>query len=206
MDTQASASLALAGYTVFLLLAFGLRTVVHYQRTGSTGFVGFTGRPGSAEWWGGVLFALAIVAGGASPVLQLAGVLTPAALPLQPLLQGFGIALFAAGIAGTLWAQLAMGESWRVGVDPSERTTLVVAGPFRWVRNPIFTAMTTATLGLALLVPNVASLAALVSLMLALEMHVRLVEEPYLRRTHGDSYERYASSAGRFFPGVGRLA
>jgi protein-S-isoprenylcysteine O-methyltransferase Ste14 len=206
MDTQASAAWALSGYGVFLLLAFGLRTLIHLRRTGSTGFVGFTGRPGSVEWWGGVLFALAIVAGGAAPALQLAGVVHPAPSLVTPLLQSIGIALFAAGILGTLWAQLAMGESWRIGVNETERTTLVVAGPFRWVRNPIFTAMTTATLGLALLVPNVASLAAVASLVLALELHVRLVEEPYLRRTHGASYARYAASAGRFLPRIGRLA
>jgi protein-S-isoprenylcysteine O-methyltransferase Ste14 len=206
MDTQASAAWALSGYGVFLLLAFGLRTLIHLRRTGSTGFVGFTGRPGSVEWWGGVLFALAIVAGGAAPALQLAGVVHPAPSLVTPLLQSIGIALFVAGILGTLWAQLAMGESWRIGVNETERTTLVVAGPFRWVRNPIFTAMTTATLGLALLVPNVASLAAVASLVLALELHVRLVEEPYLRRTHGASYARYAASAGRFLPRIGRLA
>lgn len=205
MDTQTSAMWALGGYALFLLLAFGLRSVVHYRRTGSTGFVGFSGTTGSAEWWGGVLFALSVVAGGAAPVLQLAGVLSPTEAMLRPALQAAGIALFLAGMAGTLWAQFTMGESWRVGVDASERTTLVVAGPFRWVRNPIFTAMTTATLGLALVVPNAASFAAFASLVLVLEMHVRLVEEPYLSRTHGDSYARYASSAGRFLPGIGRL-
>jgi protein-S-isoprenylcysteine O-methyltransferase Ste14 len=205
MDTQTSAMWALGGYAFFLLLAFGLRSAVHYRRTGSTGFVGFSGAIGSAEWWGGVLFALSVVAGGAAPILQLAGVLSPTEAMLWPAFQAAGIALFVAGMAGTLWAQFTMGESWRVGVDASERTTLVVAGPFRWVRNPIFTAMTTATLGLALVVPNAASFAALASLVLALEMHVRFVEEPYLSRTHGDSYMRYASSTGRFLPGIGRL-
>jgi protein-S-isoprenylcysteine O-methyltransferase Ste14 len=206
MDTQQAAALAIAGYGVFLFLAFGVRSLVQWRRTGSTGFVGFSGRPGSAEWWGGVLFALAVVAGGAAPVLQLAGVLSPATGFVRPELQWAGIVLFAAGIAGTLWSQLTMGDSWRVGVNRAEKTALVVAGPFRWVRNPIFTAMTTATLGLALLVPNVAAFAAVASLVLALELQVRLVEEPYLRRTHGESYARYASSAGRFLPGIGRLA
>jgi len=39
-----------------------------------------------------------------------------------------------------------------------------------------------------------------------LELHVRHVEEPYLLQTHGDAYRAYAASAGRFVPGVGRLA
>jgi protein-S-isoprenylcysteine O-methyltransferase Ste14 len=31
------------------------------------------------------------------------------------------------------------------------------------------------------------------------------VEEPYLVRSHGDEYRRYASRVGRFLPGVGRF-
>jgi protein-S-isoprenylcysteine O-methyltransferase Ste14 len=34
-----------------------------------------------------------------------------------------------------------MGASWRIGVDPSERTDLVTGGAFALVRNPIFSAM-----------------------------------------------------------------
>jgi protein-S-isoprenylcysteine O-methyltransferase Ste14 len=110
------------------------------------------------------------------------------------------------GLLGTFWAQLAMGSSWRIGVDPGERTALVVAGPFRLVRNPIFTAMVAATAGLALLVPNVASLAAVAILVLAIEIQVRAVEEPHLLQAHGEAYRGWARTTGRFVPGVGRLA
>jgi protein-S-isoprenylcysteine O-methyltransferase Ste14 len=65
--------------------------------------------------------------------------------------------------------------------------------------------MTLATIGLVLLAPNVLALATLATLLVALELQVRRVEEPYLLRTHGDAYRRYAAATGRFFPGVGRL-
>ena len=58
---------------------------------------------------------------------------------------GLGFALMLVGILSTLWAQLAMGDSWRSGVDVGERTRLVTSGPFAWVRNPIFTSMLAAT-------------------------------------------------------------
>jgi protein-S-isoprenylcysteine O-methyltransferase Ste14 len=41
--------------------------------------------------------------------------------------------------------------------------------------------------------------------LVALEIQIRLVEEPYLERVHGDAYRRYATATGRFVPGVGRL-
>jgi SAM-dependent methyltransferase len=40
----------------------------------------------------------------------------------------------------------------------------------------------------------------------ALEVQVRLVEEPYLLRTHGRAYAEYGARTGRFVPGLGRLA
>lgn len=59
-------------------------------------------------------------------------------------------------------------------------------------------------MGLALLVPNVLALAMLVAFLASLQIQVRLVEEPYLRRVHGDAYQRYAARTGRFLPGIGR--
>jgi len=98
-----------------------------------------------------------------------------------------------------------MGESWRGDVDASIRTPLVTRGPFRLVRNPIFSGAALTATGLALVVPNVLSLAMLVLFVAGLEIQVRLVEEPYLLRVHGDAYRRYAERTGRFLPGVGRL-
>lgn len=204
MTKQDVASLALAGWVVFFALAFGWRTWIHYRRTGTTGFAGISGRPLSAEWFGGVLFVLAFVATIAAPVAQVVGAPNdsePVALPTA--LSG-GV-LFLLGLAGTLWAQLTMGDSWRIGVDDAQTTTLVAAGPFRWVRNPIFTAMTCATAGLVILVPTWISWLGLAALIAALELQVRFVEEPYLLRTHRSSYLTYASRTGRFVPGLGRL-
>lgn len=206
MTTQAAAETALVAYVVFLLLAFGLRTVVQVRRTGASGFVGLSGQPGSAEWWGGALFVVALVAGAAAPLLQWLGVLVPLWLLSSPGLRWIGGGLYIAGVVATLWAQFSMGDSWRIGVDPAARTELVGAGPFGWVRNPIFSAMSVATIGIALLVPNWASAIAVVALLVALELQVRLVEEPYLLRAHGDAYRRYAAQVGRFVPGLGRLA
>ena len=73
------------------------------------------------------------------------------------------------------------------------------------MRNPIFSGAALTATGLALVVPNVLSLAMLVLFVAGLEIQVRLVEEPYLLRVHGDAYRRYAARTGRFLPGVGRL-
>jgi protein-S-isoprenylcysteine O-methyltransferase Ste14 len=196
---------ALIAYAVYLALAFGLRVAIQIRRTGSSGIKGISGRPGSAEWLAGVLFVVALLVGAAAPALALADVVEPIGALDSTAGHALGVALFAAGLATTLAAQLAMGASWRVGVDPGERTTLVTTGPFAVVRNPIYAAMLPTSLGLALMVPSVVAWAGLAALLLALELQVRVVEEPYLRHVHGAAYADYAARVGRFVPGVGDL-
>ncbi len=109
-------------------------------------------------------FVAAVLLGFAAPVLDLAGALEPAAVLDGFLGHAFGFLLFFAGLAGTLLAQPAMGASWRIGVDETEKTELVTAGSFAWARNPIFSAVVPAFLGLALLVPNALALAGFAAL------------------------------------------
>jgi protein-S-isoprenylcysteine O-methyltransferase Ste14 len=66
--------------------------------------------------------------------------------------------------------------------------------------------MTITAVGLAAMVPSVIAVGGMIALIVALELQVRGVEEPYLRRVHGAAYDRYAAQVGRFLPGVGRRA
>lgn len=193
--------IALVGLGVYLLLAFGLRSWAQYRRTGSAGFRGASGRPGSLAWWGAALLVIGLVALALAPVASMAGWLPRLDIPGALWLGG---ALVLAGMAGTLAAQWTMGLSWRIGVDPSERTALVTRGLFGRVRNPIFTAMIVASLGFGLWVPNLAALLGIAAIVAGLQIQVRRVEEPYLARVHGAAYRAYAARAGRFVPWLGR--
>ena len=195
--------IALLLFAVFAALGFGWRSWLQYRRTGATGFKGISGRPGSAEWFAGVGFVLALLAAVAAPALQWAGILAPVAALHAGWVPAAGITLALLGIAGTVYAQIDMGDSWRIGVDPGERTTLVRSGVFGRVRNPIFTAMLVFGLGIALITPNVLALLGFAALLASIEMQVRVVEEPYLATAHGDSYREYRQTVGRFVPGVG---
>ncbi|MEW2376980.1 isoprenylcysteine carboxylmethyltransferase family protein [Micromonospora sp. NPDC047812] len=197
--------LALLLYLLGLLLAFGWRTLAQWRRTGDTGMRLDAGPPGTLRWWAKLLFVAALVLGAAGPAAALAGLSPVPGLDNRPL-HMVGLLVTVAGIGATLAAQLAMGTSWRIGVDPDERTPLVTSGAFGLARNPIFTAMAATALGLALMVPNTVALAAWLALVLALQLQVRAVEEPYLIATHGDAYRRYAARVGRFLPGLGRLS
>ena len=187
----------------WVVLVSFVRGAIQYRRTGSSP-VRLRDRPGSAQWWARLVSTVGVVLAVAAPLSELAGL---AAFPPldQPLVRWAGVILVLAGIAITVGSQIAMGGSWRADVDPDARTELVTSGPFRFVRNPVFTGSAITVIGLALVVPNVVSLLMLVAFLAGLEIQVRLVEEPYLLRVHGEAYRAYATQTGRFVPGLGRL-
>jgi len=197
--------LALALIVLWLVSLFVYRTVVQWARTGSTGFKGFHGKPGSIPWIAGVSFAIGIVFAVVSPVAMILGWPGGGAIVDDTRAHAVGAILTVAGTVGALAAQVSMGDAWRVGVDEGETTHLVRSGLFAWVRNPIFSFMGLSVVGLLLLVPNVVAVFGVGAVALGVELQVRFVEEPYLARVHGAAYREYASRVGRFVPALGRL-
>ena len=194
---------ALVLFGVFAALGFGWRSWEQRRRTGSTGFRGVSGRLGSAEWFAGAGFVAAPAVAVLASILQLLDVAAPLAVLHAQWIQISGIVVAIVGIFATVYAQLDMGDSWRIGVDPGETTTLVRTGVFGWVRNPIFTAMITFGFGIALVTPSLVALAGFLLLVATIELQVRIVEEPHLLTVHGDDYRSYLTNVGRFMPGVG---
>lgn len=142
------AVVALAVIALWMLLVATARTYLHL-RAGGGRPVRFADRPGTPQRWARAIGSIAFVLLMLAPIAELLG-LPPLDILGQPLVRLGGVVVALAGIAGTVAAQAAMGASWRGDVDPEARTALVTSGPFRWVRNPIFTANAVASLGVAL--------------------------------------------------------
>ncbi|GAA4900191.1 methyltransferase family protein [Streptomonospora salina] len=193
--------IALAYFTALLVIAFGVQSWRHRRRTGDSG-LRMDAAPGSVQWWGKAAFAAALVAGFAAPVAALLGM---PALFDSGAASAAGIAILTLALAAVPLAQGSMRSSWRVGVDSGEHTDLVTDGPFRLVRNAIFSIVAAVFAGMLLLVPNPVAALGLVLAVAAVQIQVRLVEEPYLLDTHGGAYRDYAARTGRFVPLVGRL-
>lgn len=205
MKATIAADIALVLFVVFGVLGFGWRSWLQYRRTGSSGFRGTSGRIGSTEWIAGVGFVVALMVAVSAAILQRANVIQPIRILTAVWIQVTGIAAAMIGIAATVYAQLEMGDSWRIGVDEQETTTLVHTGVFGRVRNPIYTAMFTFGLGIALVTPNLVACVGFVLLVSTIELQVRRVEEPHLLRTHGAVYRAYTANVGRFIPGIGLI-
>jgi protein-S-isoprenylcysteine O-methyltransferase Ste14 len=199
------AALALVLYAILAAITFGVRVAMQLRRTGSTGLHGLPPGAGPLEWIAGGLFISGLSLVAAALVLVASGALEPIVAVDGAFGHIVGVVFAIAGIVLTFSAQLAMGDSWRVGVDPEERTELVTGGPFEHVRNPIYSAMMPTVLGLVLMAPSALAIVGFLTLFIGLEMQVRLVEEPYLLQVHGSAYSTYAAEVGRFVPRLGLL-
>jgi protein-S-isoprenylcysteine O-methyltransferase Ste14 len=193
-------------YLTGILVAFVLRTWLHKRRTGDSGHRHSHPPAGSAAWWAQALLGIGTLGGFIAPLLDATGTLDPLPALYHPPIQVIGTVVALIGFFGVFAAQQAMGNSWRIGVDAEERTTLVTTGVFGLVRNPVFTAIITAMAGISAMTPTWAQLLALAAVIAGIELQVRVVEEPYLRATHGTAYAEYIRRTGRFLPGLGRTA
>lgn len=198
------AALALAMLGLFLAVGLGLQGWLQYRRTGYSVLRGLYRRPLSEEWWIGECWLVGFLCVALAAALEVAEVVHPfSQVPGPARLAGAALAIV--GFAATQWAVVTMGESWRVDVNDADGTRLVTSGPFRVVRNPVYSSMIVLVTGAALMVPTVLSFASVVSVLAGLELQVRRLEEPYLLRVHGEEWRAYASDIGRFVPRIGRL-
>jgi protein-S-isoprenylcysteine O-methyltransferase Ste14 len=107
---------------------------------------------------------------------------------------GFGVGL----LATCIWQFAYSGRGTLAPVDPPRE--LVVRGPYRYVRNPMYLAVTTIVLGEILLTRSLALLTYWAAWFAAVNLFVIGYEEPTLRRQFGASYERYTQTVGRWLP------
>ena len=109
-----------------------------------------------------------------------------------------GVALVVASLALLTWSALTMvrgGSSLPVH-RPTAR--LVIRGPYRWSRNPIYTGMVLALLGLGLARASWWFVGLAAAAALLLRWGVILREEAYLERKFGDEYRDYAKRVRRW--------
>jgi len=103
--------------------------------------------------------------------------------------------------AGLLVVALAFRRFRTAGthIEPYKPTTAIVTdGLYGFSRNPIYVAMTVATVGVGILADNVWVFALLVPTLAVMRYGVIAREERYLERKFGDDYLRYKASVRRW--------
>jgi len=133
-------------------------------------------------------------------VLSWSGIVRPAGIGAA---QAAGMLVGASGAMLALWCIatfILIGRGTPAPFDPPRR--LVVVGPYRLVRNPMYIGAALALAGAALFYESWALLGYCAAFALATHLFVVTYEEPTLRATFGDPYVRYCERVHRWWPGV----
>jgi len=130
---------------------------------------------------------------------------------VRPDLRGVGAAgwlFIAAGIAlyfaCAFWGFAVRGKGTPLPLDPPKK--LVVEGPYRVVRNPMYWSVGSVVTGEAAIFHSVALTELAVVFALGVIVFVLLFEEPELRRKFGAEYEEYCRRVPRWLPRFKRPA
>ena len=126
-------------------------------------------------------------------------ILAWAAAPFPDWLRSIGIlAGFAGGILG-IWTVRTLGPNLTDTVVTRQHHTLVLAGPYQWVRHPFYVSIALLFAGFALGGANWLILAGEVLVMTLLVLRTDREEEQLVAR-FGDAYRDYMQHTSRFVP------
>jgi len=119
-------------------------------------------------------------------------------LAMAPLARGIGATLAIAGAILILWGVAAMRRA-RTNIYPSlPATALVIAGPFRFTRNPLYVALAILFLGLTFEFNTWWGVIVLVPLLAVMHFGVIRREECYLEGKFGEPYRDYCRKVRRY--------
>lgn len=103
-------------------------------------------------------------------------------------------------IVGLLYfiaAVAAMRDSWRAGIDSSQKTDLVTTGIYRLSRNPAFAGFDLMYIGITSVFPNALTITMTAICLVLFHLQI-LKEEEYMAETFGKEYEQYRNHTLRY--------
>ena len=113
-----------------------------------------------------------------------------------------GLAVYVLGFFLMAWALLRLGGNYQLGGSaPRPEDTMVMDGPYRLVRHPMYTAALSIALGLACLTQSLACLLVFCTY-LVLILSLIPIEEEGMRRVYGGRYGAYERETGKLLPSV----
>lgn len=127
----------------------------------------------------------------------LRGLFVPHAMPVYSI----GLALAAAGAVLAIWSRHLLGSNWSASVQLKEGHELIVAGPYRVIRHPIYTGLLLLFLGSALMVGEWRGLLAVAIVFVSFWYKLKK-EEAWMIERFGDAYREYRKKTRALIPAI----
>lgn len=125
-------------------------------------------------------------------------------LPLAPqsvspiVFRALGYLLILIGLGIAAWGMVTFARAHTAIIPHRPASSLVDTGPYRFTRNPMYTGMTIAYLGVAVHLNSAWAILLLPMVLFLLHRFVIRREERYLSAAFGDTYEAYRARVKRW--------
>lgn len=121
-------------------------------------------------------------------------------LPGNDAVEWVAVALCATGVAFAIWARHTLGRNWSGVPTVKEDHELIVSGPYRFVRHPIYTGLLLAVFASAFVATGRLG-GLLFFLILAVLLHFKAqIEEKFMLQTFPQSYPEYRRRTKAIIP------
>ena len=111
-----------------------------------------------------------------------------------------GLVLYVAGFLLMAWALITLGRSYQLGGSvPRSEDKMIMDGPYKLIRHPMYTAALSISLGLACLIQS-AAFFCVFFIYLVLILPLIPMEEDGLRKAYGGQYVAYRQKARKLIP------
>src|SRR2546422_9307914 len=131
-------------------------------------------------------------------ILAPAGIVRPATIGLLQILAMLVIVAGAGLAIASILTFAFIGKGTPAPFDPPRK--LVVAGPYRWVRTPMYIGAGLVLLGAAMFYGSIGLVLYTIIFWSMAHLFVLFYEEPVLRRKFGADYHAYAATRRRWMP------
>jgi protein-S-isoprenylcysteine O-methyltransferase Ste14 len=118
----------------------------------------------------------------------------------SPVLAAIGAVVFAVGLGLAVWARIHLGRNWGMPMTQRAEPDLVTAGPYRFVRHPIYSGLLLGVIGTALATDLLGMIIAVV--LTAFFYYSASVEEKNLIAMFPTSYPAYRTATKMLIPFV----
>ena len=123
-------------------------------------------------------------------------------IPLNAAVQLFGVALSVLGVGFSMWSIISLGRHYDLVLEVHAGHQLVRAGPFAWVRHPVYTGLALHFVGACLATGSVLLLIGTLFVTLPAFYARGRAEEKLLREQFGSEYDRYRDEVPMLVPGL----
>jgi Putative protein-S-isoprenylcysteine methyltransferase len=123
----------------------------------------------------------------------------PRFIPDTKVIKIVGVLITCLGLGFAIWARVHLGKYWSGNVTIKVEHKLIKTGPYKWVRNPIYTGIIIAVVSSVIANGQILALLSIVFIVISFLIKIRM-EERFLLEEFGEAFFQYKKEVKSLIP------